>query len=134
MSPSKVSNISFDTFSNIVDGKQRGAKQSHQGINPVTGEKLWDVPIAVQQDVDDAVASATKAFKTWSREPMEKRKELLQKYCDLYMGYADQFTTLLCKETGKPVSCVAFSRWKQGDLRSKTDLNSVNSLHSKSRV
>ena len=109
MSPSKVSNISFDTFSNIVDGKPRGAKQSHQGINPVTGEKLWDVPIAVQQDVDDAVASAEKAFKTWSREPMEKRKDLLQKFCDLYMQYNDEFTTLLCKETGKPVSCFALS-------------------------
>ena len=105
MSPSKVSNITFDSFSNIVDGKPRSGKSSHQGINPVTGEKLWDVPVASQQDVDDAVASAGKAFKSWSRESVDKRKEYLQKYCDLYMSYNDEFTDLLCKETGKPVRC-----------------------------
>lgn len=103
MSPSKVSNISFDTFSNTVDGKPRGAKTHHQGIDPATGEKLWDVPIATKQDVDDAVASAEKAFKSWSQESLEKRKEYLQKYCDLYMSYNEEFIDLLCKEAGKPV-------------------------------
>lgn len=107
MSPSKVSTISFDTFHNVVDGKNRGAKKSHQGINPVTGEKLWDVPVATKEDVDDAVASAEKAFKTWSQTPIEKRKELLKKYCDLYMSYSDELTDLLCKETGKPVSLLS---------------------------
>lgn len=104
MSPSKVSTISFDTFYNVVDGKNRGAKASHQGINPVTGEKLWDVPVATKEDLDDAVTSAEKAFKTWSQTPIEKRKELLKKYCELYMSYKDELTDLLCKETGKPVS------------------------------
>lgn len=42
MSPSKVSNIEWDKFYNIVDGKHRLAKSNHQGINPATGEKLWD--------------------------------------------------------------------------------------------
>lgn len=104
MSPSKVSTISWDSFSNIVDGKPRGGKESHQGINPVTGKKLWDVPIATQQDVDDAVASAEKAFQSWRFVPIEKRKEYLQKYCDLYMSHTNEMTDLLCKETGKPVS------------------------------
>ncbi|GAB7351735.1 hypothetical protein MBLNU459_g2320t1 [Dothideomycetes sp. NU459] len=108
MSPSKVSNISFDSFSNIVDGKPRGAKTQHNGINPVNGEKLWDVPIATQQDVDDAVASATKAFKTWRHTPIEKRKECLQKFCDLYMSYNDEFIDLLSKETGKPRQWATF--------------------------
>jgi acyl-CoA reductase-like NAD-dependent aldehyde dehydrogenase len=37
--------------------------------DPATGEKLWDVPIANQQDVDDAVVSAQKAFEKWSQVP-----------------------------------------------------------------
>lgn len=102
MSPSKVSTISFDSFSNIVDGKPRGAKEHHQGIDPATQEKLWDVPIATEQDVNDAVESAQQAFESWSQTPLEKRKELLQKFCDLYMTYADEMTDLMCKETGKP--------------------------------
>lgn len=103
MSPSKVSNISFTSFSNIVDGKPRSSDKFHQGVNPVNGQKLWDVPIATQQDVDDAVASAEKAFESWSQVPIEKRKESLQKYCDLYSSYSEEMTDLLVQETGKPV-------------------------------
>ena len=103
MSPSKVSNISFDSFSNIVDGKPRGADKQHQGVNPANGQKLWDVPIATQQDVDDAVKGAQKAFESWRFVPLEKRKEYLQKFCDLYMSYNKEFVDLMVQETGKPV-------------------------------
>lgn len=103
MSPGKTATISFDTFSNIVNGKPRSdAKDYHQGINPADGEKLWRVPVATQQDVDDAVEAAQKAFESWSQEKIEKRKDLLQQYQELYLSYKDEFTTLLCKETGKP--------------------------------
>lgn len=102
MSPSKV--ISWDTFHNIIDGKQRGSDNIHNGIDPTTGEKLWDVPIANQKDVDDAVVAATRAFAKWSQVPFDERKAMLVKFADLCNDYAKEFTDLLCKETGKPVS------------------------------
>ncbi|KAF1988649.1 aldehyde dehydrogenase [Aulographum hederae CBS 113979] len=102
MSPSKVSQIDFKTFYNVVDGKQRGSKNFHQGINPATAEKLWDVPIATQQDVDDAVDAAQKAFKTWGKTPIEKRKELMKQFGELFAAHTDEFLELSCKETGKP--------------------------------
>ncbi|KAK5111185.1 hypothetical protein LTR85_012234 [Meristemomyces frigidus] len=102
MSPSKVSTISWDTFHNTVDGQPRGGKSKHQGVNPATGEKLWEVPIGNQQDVDDAVQAGQKAFVSWSQTSVEKRKEHIQKFCDHYMSYADEMTDLMCKETGKP--------------------------------
>jgi acyl-CoA reductase-like NAD-dependent aldehyde dehydrogenase len=102
MSPSKVSTIKFDEFYNIVDGKQRSAQAFHNGIDPTTGQKNWDVPIATQEDVNDAVAAGQKAFKTWSQTPIEKRKDLMKKFIDLYGSYEKEFTDLLCKETGKP--------------------------------
>ena len=104
MAPSKVSTIQWDQFSNIIDGKPRGGKEKHQGTNPATGEKLWDVPIANQQDVDDAVVAGQRAFEKWSQVPFEKRKEQVNKLKDLYMSYTDEFTELLEKESGKPVS------------------------------
>lgn len=103
MSPSKVSTIQWDTFYNIVDGKQRSSKSQHHGINPATSEELWAVPIGTQQDVDDAVASAQKAFEKYRYTSLEKRKELLQKFSDAYMSHAEEMIDLLCKETGKPV-------------------------------
>lgn len=103
MSPSKVSTIQWDSFSNIIDGQLRGAKNQHHGINPSTSEELWPVPIATQQDVDDAVVSAEKAFQKYKLTSLEKRKELLGKFCDAYKENAEQMIDLLCKETGKPV-------------------------------
>ena len=103
MSPSKVSTISWDEFSNTVDGKSRGSKEKHHGTNPATAEQLWPVPIGTKQDVDDAVVSASKAFETWSEIPIEKRKETLKKFQEHYLSYADELIDLLCAETGKPV-------------------------------
>ncbi|KAK4555962.1 hypothetical protein LTR86_007182 [Recurvomyces mirabilis] len=102
MSPSKVSSITWDSFHNTVDGKPRGGKEKHRGVNPATGEELWEVPIANQQDVDDAVVSAQKAFESWSQVPMEKRKEQITKFKEHYLNYVDEMTDLLCEETGKP--------------------------------
>lgn len=103
MSPSKVLNIDFEKFYNIVNGQQRGSDQIHHGINPATGQELWDCPIGSEQDMNDAVAAAKKAFPAWRDTPIEKRKELLLKFCDLFGQYIDEFTTLLCRESGKPV-------------------------------
>ena len=104
MSPSKVSNIKFDEFSNTIDGKPRGGKEKHQNTNPSTGELNWEVPVGTQQDVDDAVVSAQRAFEKWRHVPFEKRKEALTKYKDIYMSYNDEMTELLKAESGKPVS------------------------------
>jgi len=102
MSPSKTTTIDFSTFHNIVDGKQRGAKESHHGINPTTGEDLWAVPIATESDVNDAVSSAREAFKTWRNVPLEERRQALYKWSECLVSYKDELTEILCKEVGRP--------------------------------
>ena len=103
MSPSKTVNIDFTTFHNVIDGELRGAQNHSNGIDPTTGEKSWDVPIATEQDLDDAVKSAQKAFESWSQTPIEQRKEKIKSFADLYAEYKENFTDLLAKESGKPV-------------------------------
>lgn len=106
MSPSTDSQsngtISFTTFSNFVNGKPRGSKSQHHGISPVTKEELWPVPIATEQDVDDAVAAAAAAFPAWRNTPFDKRCELVRKLSDAFMEHEQEFTELLMAETGKP--------------------------------
>lgn len=104
MSPSKVSDIKWDEFANWIDGKPRGGKDQHYGIDPSTGEKLWPVPIGGQKDVDDAVAAAKKAFESYRETTIQHRKELLQKFKDALLAHSEEMTELLCTETGKPVS------------------------------
>ncbi|EOA91262.1 hypothetical protein ACJQWK_04000 [Exserohilum turcicum] len=108
MSPGKVSSLDFGKFYNIIDGKQRGSDQIHRGINPSTGQELWEVPIASEKDLDDAVAAAKKAFPAWRDTPFEQRKELLGKLTELYQQHIDEFTSLLCQESGKPKQWAAF--------------------------
>ncbi|KAF2770265.1 aldehyde dehydrogenase [Teratosphaeria nubilosa] len=108
MSPSKVSTISWDSFANIIDGKPRGSKEQHHGVNPSTGEELWPVPVGDQQDVNDAVAGAQNAFESWSQLPLEKRKEYLMMFKDHYLAHADEIIGVFEKETGKPRPSAAF--------------------------
>ncbi|KAL5120415.1 hypothetical protein ACEQ8H_001705 [Pleosporales sp. CAS-2024a] len=102
MSPGKVSTLDFETFYNIVDGKKRGSDKIHHGINPATGQELWDCPIASEQDLNDAVAAAKKAFPAWRDTPIAHRKELLGKLAESFQQHNDEFVSLLCKESGKP--------------------------------
>ena len=106
MSPGKVSTLQFDKFYNIVDGKQRGSDQVHHGVNPSTGKQLWDVPIASEKDLNDAVAAAKAAFPAWRDTPVEKRKEYLLKLGEAFKQHSEEFTKLFCQESGKPVGVV----------------------------
>ena len=103
MSPSKVSTIQWDSFANIIDGKLRHSSTVHNGVNPATKAKLWDVPIADERDVNDAVAAAQRAFKGWRETSLEERRSCLSRFVDLWSGYEEEATDLLCAENGKPV-------------------------------
>jgi acyl-CoA reductase-like NAD-dependent aldehyde dehydrogenase len=102
MSPSRVSTLDFSTFYNVVNAQNRSSKNIHHGVNPATGEELWDCPIGTEQDLDDAVDAAKVAFPAWSQTPIERRKELLNKFGDLFNQHTEEFVELLCKESGKP--------------------------------
>jgi len=102
MAPSKLTEVDFETFSNVVDGQSRNSKEKYQGVNPATKEKLWDVPVASLDDVDDAVAAANKAYKEWSRTTWEYRTERIARFQEAFESYAKEMTNLLIKETGKP--------------------------------
>lgn len=103
MSPGRVSTLNFEQFYNIVGGKQRGSDKIHHGVNPATRQELWDVPIASDRDLNDAVVAARKAFPGWRDTPIEERKELLGKLVEIFEAHSDNFIELLCRESGKPV-------------------------------
>ena len=98
--------MDFTCFSNVIDGKPRGSKASYHGINPATEEPLFEVPCATRGDLDHSVKAAQKAFPSWSQIPFEERCNLAKRYAEAFLAYEDDFTELLMKETGKPVSGV----------------------------
>lgn len=97
-------NLDFTTFSNVINGKLVGASKTRHAINPATKKASWEVPIASPQDVDEAVAAARTAFKTWSKTSVEERKAALNGLAAELEKYTAEFAKLLVIEQGKPVS------------------------------
>ena len=98
--------MNFTSFSNIIDGEQRGAKIFYRGVNPATEEELFEAPCATREDLDYAVEAARRAFPSWSETSFEERCKLVRSYAESFLAYENDFTELLMKETGKPVSGV----------------------------
>jgi len=95
--------LDFDTFHNVINGKLVGTKETRHGINPATKKPNAPVPVATQQDVDDAIAAGAKAFKSWSRTTVAERRKALDEYRKAILSYKEEFAKLLTKEQGKPI-------------------------------
>lgn len=91
-------------FVNTINGAASKSKTSLQGIDPSTKKKLWDVPVATEEDLDKAVISAQNAFKTWSKTSWKSRQEILTRMSQILVDHRDEMTQLLSTECGKPVS------------------------------
>lgn len=96
---------SIDTFQfyNIIDGGKRSSSASHKVTDPRTEEPLWDVPIATPADLEEAIAAANKAFKTWSKSTIPERQEALAKMSEVIENHAAELSELARRETGKSV-------------------------------
>lgn len=89
----------------VVGSEKRGVSESKlNGIDPSNGKSLWDVPVATPADLDAAVFAAKTAFTAWSTLPYDERSNLVKAFANALEQHKDNFTELLHRETGKPVS------------------------------
>ncbi|KAJ6779520.1 hypothetical protein PWT90_06371 [Aphanocladium album] len=95
--------INFEQFYNIIANERRNADEVYQGIDPTTGDKLWPVPVASKNDLEEAVIAAKNAFAEWSTKPHTERIELLHSVVDELESHVSDLTMVLHKETGKPM-------------------------------
>lgn len=61
------------------------------------------MPVATEKDLEDAVTAAERAYKTWSKTPIKKRKEAIAAYANALKDYENDLKEVVLKETGKPV-------------------------------
>ena len=69
--------------------------------NPATAELLARVPLAGDQDVDDAIAAAAAAFPEWRRTPPQNRIQFLFKFRALLEQHGDEIARTTSLENGK---------------------------------
>lgn len=71
-------------------------------INPATGETVWHGPAADAVAVDQAVASARRAFPAWSRRPHTEREAYLRAFAQQLATQRTALAEAISREVGKP--------------------------------
>ncbi|KAG4026678.1 hypothetical protein MFRU_038g00820 [Monilinia fructicola] len=93
--------MDFLTFHNTIDGKLTNTTQTRHSINPSTGQPNPPVPLTTNIELDEAVAAAKKAQKTWSRTSLTERRTIFNAFADALESYKSEFVDLLIAEQGK---------------------------------
>lgn len=88
---------------NFINGEWvESNTEEYQSVpNPATGEEIARVPLSTKEDVDLAVTTARKAYKTWSKTPVPKRARLFYRYHQLLMDHHEELAELITIENGK---------------------------------
>lgn len=90
---------------NFIDGKWQASDtlQTLPIINPATGEALGEIPLSTKLQLDEAVASAKRAQKTWARIPAPKRADYLYEIAFKLKERKEEFAQMLTREMGKVI-------------------------------
>ena len=89
----------------INGSKYKGSSPDYmKNINPADGSVISDVSVSTKPDVDEAVASAKRAFKKWSAIKGVERGRILLKAAELLRKRNDELAEIEVEDTGKPIS------------------------------
>lgn len=96
----------YENLALFIDGEFRAAADGAtlKVINPATGEVLGELPQATTKDLDDALASASRAFKTWSQTSPMERSAILRRVAELSRQNAAAIGRNITLDQGKPLS------------------------------
>ena len=95
------------TVRNFVNGRwQAPGGTMLSKVGPRDGQLLCQFGSGEIHEVDDAVATARKAFEDgrWSRLPIQRRKEALQALASLIDKHCEELALLESLDVGKPIS------------------------------
>ena len=77
-----------------------GAGDTEEILNPATGELIVRIASASQEQIDQAVAAATRAFLKWSPTTPGQRSGMLLKLADRIEAEAEDFARLESQNCG----------------------------------
>jgi len=90
----------------LLDGKfiESQTREWQEVVNPATQEVLAQVPFATDAEIDAAVASAKRAFKTWKNTPLAARARIMLKLQALVREHMSGIARTLSAEQGKTLA------------------------------
>ena len=87
----------------LIDGQAVAGTGTIGVVNPATEEVFAQCPIASEDQLNQAVAAAKRAFRTWSATSIEERQAVLNAIADAIEPHVDALARLLTQEQGKPI-------------------------------
>jgi alpha-ketoglutaric semialdehyde dehydrogenase len=92
-----------EPFLNCIAGRWVPARSGRifANHNPATGEHLGDYPASGPEDVDDAVAAATRAYASWRLTPAPKRAEIVFRAGEIIRERKEELARAMTREMGK---------------------------------
>ncbi|MEO0973790.1 MAG: NAD-dependent succinate-semialdehyde dehydrogenase [Pseudomonadota bacterium] len=88
----------------FIGGEWRKAANDMPVLNPATEQEIGRLPHADQSDLDDALESAAKGFKVWSKTSPAERSKVLFKAAALMRERQEAIAASITAEHGKPLS------------------------------
>lgn len=106
----------MNLYSMTIDGGQTSAASSLDVVNPATGEVFAQAPQCTREQLDDAMASAARAFVSWGTSDLSVRRTALQAIAGALTAAQLELAGLVTREQGKPLAAAAFevtetARW-----------------------
>jgi aldehyde dehydrogenase (NAD+) len=89
-------------YPNLIDGELVTTAKALDVVNPANEQVIGQVPACGAEELDRAVAAARRAFKTWSKTPVDDRRAVIQKMAAAIDANFDELFRLLTAEQGKP--------------------------------
>ncbi|KFZ31683.1 methylmalonate-semialdehyde dehydrogenase [Pseudidiomarina salinarum] len=98
----------------FIDGefKQSATEQWIDVTNPATQEVIAQAPVTTLAEMQEAVASAKKAFLTWKETPVSERARVMLRYQALLKEHHDEIAEILAGETGKTFDDAKGDVWR----------------------
>ena len=93
----------FSDYKLTINGRSVASAETLEVINPATGKVFATAPDCSKEQLDEAVASARTAFKTWRARPIAERQALVAKAGAVLIAHAEDLSRLFTREQGRPV-------------------------------
>ena len=76
----------------------------YRSVNPATGQVVAEFPSATDGQIQEALATAGSAYRSWRRVPIEERAAVVARAGELFAERAQELAAIITEEMGKPIS------------------------------
>lgn len=73
-------------------------------LNPATGRQIAEYPLHSSADVENRIAGAHKAQKSWGKKPVSDRAALLNNVAEVLRRNKARYAAIITEEMGKPIA------------------------------